>query len=126
MVKLKVEVKGMEKLKKYLNSKHKLLEKGITNSMKETGEELKTAVKESIEGKAAEPRSVDSGEFLNSVSVQSTNDSAVVSSDVPQSVFMEFGTSRGIEARSHFRNSLNRERRKIIDTIKDGVFKSIK
>lgn len=97
---------------------------GITDGISKAGNLLKDEIKESISGRRAEKRSVDTGEFLKSIKMDATKTSAIVSSTVPQALFMEFGTSR-IPERRHFRNSGDRNKNKIIDTINTEINKKI-
>lgn len=78
---------------------------------------LKDEVKQSVRGARAEPRSIDTGEFLNSVNDRKLEElKAEVFSDVGHALFLEFGTTR-IPERRHFRNSANRNKREILKKI---------
>jgi len=102
----------------------------IANSLKITkytelglikaGLHLQNEVKASIGGHRAEPTSVDTGRFVNSVDMKHTKDTATVYSDLVYSVFLEFGTSK-MKARRHFSNSLDRNKSKIKDIIKGTI-----
>ena len=81
---------------------------------------VKEEVKKSIQGQAAEPRSIDTREFLNSVDSSVEDNQGIVYSDVEQGAFMEFGTSK-IPERRHFRNSLNRNKDKINRIMKQSI-----
>lgn len=79
-------------------------------------------VKESIAGRRTEPRSVDTGRFLNSVDQKVLNNYEVeVYSDVKYAKPLEHGTTR-IKGRHHFRNSANRKRTEVINFIKTKLF----
>lgn len=85
------------------------LKTSVQVALLESGQLLQEEIQASIEGNRSEPRSVDTGDFLRSIETSAAPNGVVVSSDVPQSVFMEYGTSK-IEERRHFRNSLERLR----------------
>jgi len=93
-------------------------------ALQESGMLLQEEIQASIEGQRAEPRSVDTGEFLASISINSFDGMVEVYSDVPQALFMEYGTTRIFERR-HFRNSLSRTTPLIIDKVKEAVSNSI-
>jgi len=88
--------------------------------LKKAGMHLQNEVKSSIAGRRAEPTSVDTGRFLNSVDMISSKTTATVYSPLEYSKYLEFGTSR-ITARKHFNNSKDRNKAKIISIIKDNI-----
>jgi HK97 gp10 family phage protein len=104
-----------------LNKSSRQLKSEIDVAMAESGILLKEEIEYSIEGNRSEPRSVDTGAFLASINVDQNNSSKSsyvnVYSEVDYSSFLEFGTSK-MEARSHFRNSLNRLKFVIKDKFK--------
>lgn len=81
---------------------------------------IESEVKESIVGNRAEKASVDTGLFVRSVVGESRGFIGKVKSNVIYAKFLEFGTSR-MSARRHFRNSVARNRDKVIDFIRDAV-----
>jgi len=98
-----------------------LKSKGANKAIHDAGFVVEAEVKASIAGQRAEPTSVDTGQFLNSVKTDNSKKmQSMVSSDVPQSLFMEFGTSR-ITERRHFRNSKERKKQKINTMIKEAI-----
>ncbi len=107
-----IKITGMNKMFAFLSSKRKFFNNAVNDSVKQGSELLKNEVKESIKGSRSEPRSVDTGEFLNSIEADSKNNKATVTSNVKQAGFMEFGTSK-IQERRHFRNSLARNKKTI-------------
>lgn len=120
-----ISVEGVEDTIVFLNDKNETIKKSISVALQECGILLKEEIQNSIEGNRAEPRSVDTGEFLNSITSQRESDTEVsVSSDVPQSIFMEFGTIY-IPERRHFRNSADRLqgdiKNRIEEEIRDGI-----
>lgn len=108
------KVLGATQAAKFLNSKKKEVSFNLTKDLNEAALLLTKEIKESVAGRKAEKRSVDTGQFLNSINFRVTKDNAFIFSNVPHSTFLEFGT-RKIRERRHFRNSLARERKNIID-----------
>jgi hypothetical protein len=112
---MKIIVMNKDEVKRFLDN----LAKAKTDPTKlmQAGFFIQNEVKASIAGQRGEPRSVDTGQFLNSVAVRSVDKDVEIYSDVPQAIFMEYGTSR-IEARSHFRNTASRIKKEIKEIIK--------
>lgn len=80
-------------------------------------------VQESIVGNRAEPKSVDTGEFANSISIDASNlkkDSISVYSDVVQAKIMEYGTSK-LSPRRHFRNTKARVEKDVVNNLKKAL-----
>lgn len=78
-------------------------------------------VKDSIAGRSAEPPSFDTGRFFRSVvGTTPARFTAKIESNVEYAKFLEFGTSRFV-GRKHFRNSVFRNRIKIINFIKEAI-----
>ncbi|MCK5624937.1 hypothetical protein KAI04_03795 [Candidatus Pacearchaeota archaeon] len=115
-----IKTTGIQKTTTRLVATKKLIEINIAKEMEKIGKDVKEEVKESIAGHKSEPRSVDTGEFLDSIISSSFKNSATISSNVPQSVFMEFGTM-SIPERRHFRNSLDRKKKDIINILKNAI-----
>lgn len=81
-------------------------------------------VVESIAGNRAEPSSVDTSRFKNSVPTDSDMSKDMVSiikSDLEYAKYLEFGTSRGISPRRHFRNSRDRNKVRVQEIIKNNL-----
>lgn len=120
---VKLSVFGVAQTISFLKKKNKSIEKreikGITNA----AFFLQNEVKSSIAGQRAEPTSVDTGRFLNSVQTKIMKANAAVFSDVPYAKDLEFG-SAGRQARPHFRNSKSRNQDKIKEIIKVEVQKA--
>lgn len=96
----------------------------IQNAVKNSAGFMEGEVKKSIAGRAAEPRSVDTGNFLRSVTFEVKDPvTARVYSDVSYAKDLEYGTSR-MAPRSHFRNSLTRNRAKIRANMDEAVKKA--
>lgn len=115
-----LEVVGTEQAQKALKGAQKGIVKGIGQAMRTVSLFMEGEVKQSIAGRRAETRSVDTGRFMNSVKGENTQDTAVISTNVPYAQHLEYGTSR-VRARRHFNNSLDRNRKKIKEYIKADI-----
>ena len=102
-----------------------MVDNGINEVMKKIALYMEAEVKESIAGRKAEHKSVDTGHLMQSVTMDSDDEGVVVYSDVEYAKFIEYGTSR-MNPRSHFRNSLNRNKLKINKFVEDEVKKKVK
>ena len=93
----------------------------VSDSIHKAGFLVEAEVKESIAGRRSEPRSVDTGRFLNSVNVDNSKKmESTIKSNVEYAGILEKGTStRG--ARHHFENSGKRKKPEIISMIKKAV-----
>jgi len=79
---------------------------------------IKEEVKESIVGNRAEPKSVDTGNFANSIDIKPVGENELaVYSDVEYAKFLEYGTSK-MGARQHFNNTVFRTSDKIKEIAK--------
>ena len=79
---------------------------------------LQQEIQESIIGNRGEEPSVLTGNFANSITIDKIKDLVYkVYTNVEYAQFLEYGTVY-MTPRSHFRNSLARNRQKIIDIIK--------
>lgn len=118
-----ISIAGIPETKRYLKTKNSnainLLKKGITNATVF----LQGEVKLSIAGHKAEPRSVDTGRFLNSVGFQSSENQGVVFSELPYANKLEYGTNFKNSPRRHFTNSASRSKDRIIQLIKNQIDK---
>ncbi|MFW9852868.1 MAG: HK97-gp10 family putative phage morphogenesis protein [Candidatus Thorarchaeota archaeon] len=112
-----IQVLGLESAKVFLKTKGKEALALANAAVMKAGFYVQGEVQQSIAGQRAEPRSVDTGRFLNSVRVvQNTPLSATIESNVEYAKFLEYGTSR-MPARSHFRNSSKRNEKKVREFI---------
>jgi hypothetical protein len=83
---------------------------------------LQGEVKQSISGHRAEPASVDTGRFLNSVDVSVSSLDGIVFTPLDYPKFLEFGTSR-LAPRKHFFNTKARNETKVAEFIQVEVNK---
>lgn len=109
-----------------LKLKSELIQNNIHKIMPEVGLYLEKEVKESIAGRRMETRSVDTGRLMqntmSATSSEENTETAIVFNDTEYAEFIEFGTSK-ITARSHFRNTLEREANYITEKIAEEVRK---
>jgi len=115
-----VQILGIRSVQTYLLSSILKVNTGASNGIAKAGLHLQNEVKASIAGRRAEPTSVDTGRFVNSVDMTHTPHTATIFSNLNYSKYLEFGTSR-IKARRHFNNSLDRNKSKIKDIIKGTI-----
>ena len=120
-----IQVEGLNNAEKYLKDKNSDVVKAIENALKQSGFFIKAEVVESIAGHRAEPVSVDTGRFKNSiVTTFPSNFSAEIISTVGYAKFLEYGTSRMLP-RKHFKNTADRNKIKIKEYIEKEIKKSI-
>ena len=117
---VKVIVEGLPTAKKYLTNKEKRVSKNTTSGLKKATIFLQGEVKQSIAGRRAEKKSVDTGRFLNSVGVSFGKYDGVVYTGLDYARGLEYGTSK-LQARRHFNNSKNRNQGKIKELIQQDV-----
>jgi len=121
MVGTGIQVIGIPKSMAFLAGVNKVILAKANNGVKQAGFFMEGEIKESIAGQKAEPKSVDTGRFLNSVhAVFPKKLVAKVETNLSYARGLEFGTSR-MQARHHFRNSVARNREKVTDFIKAEV-----
>ncbi len=109
---VKIVVKGIRKTRRFLRKNNKNIKIKVSQAMVKAGAFMQGEVKESIAGRKAEPTSVDTGRFLNSIDFRASEDNAIIFTGIPYAKFLEFGTSR-FTARRHFNNSKDRNKQKI-------------
>lgn len=119
---IKIEVYGLQEALSYLKKKNQVAVNNVKDAISDSTIILKREVKDSIAGKKSEPRSVDTGEFLNSIDSNSNGFDGVVFTNVPHSLFMEYGTTY-IPERRHFRNSAARLVHEIETKINNAIKK---
>ena len=110
-----MEIKGVGEALRRIREKGKdiLDEKDI--KVFQASNFLQQEIQESIIGARAEPRSVLTGNFVNSIKLDKLKDFHYsVFTDVEYAKFLEYRTSK-MAPRSHFRNSLARARQPMIE-----------
>lgn len=124
MVNNPIQVRGVRATIASLILSNKLIDLAVSEGIEKATKVVKEEVTESVKGRKAEPKSVDTGQFRDSVDSSVTKDEGRIFSDVEHSIFLEFGTTR-IPARRHFRNSLDRKKPEISKLIRTEVIKII-
>lgn len=90
-----------------------LINRGVQEGLQKAGLFVQNEVKESIAGRRSEVTSVDTGRFLNSVTVVKKQDSVVVQSEIPYAKSLEFNPSITGGPRMHFRNTASRTKQEV-------------
>lgn len=119
-----IKIKGIPKTRKFLNQKERKALNRASDGIHNAGFFMVSEVVESIAGNRAEPSSVDTSRFKNSVPTDSDMSKDMVSiikSDLEYAKYLEFGTSRGISPRRHFRNSRDRNKVRVQEIIKNNL-----
>mgnify|MGYP001570440273 CR=1 FL=1 len=121
---VKIEIKGIETTRKYLEMKKKGIQIGNNKGINKASFFMQGEVKQSIAGRRSEPTSVDTGRFLNSIDIVTFNNKGIIFTDLDYPIHLEYGTSK-IRARRHFNNSKDRNKNKVKDIIKNEINSSI-
>lgn len=100
------------------------VKKGVMQGMNDVGLHMLNQVKRSVAGREAEPRSVDTSTFQQSLQFTATPSSAKIFSLISYAKFLEFGTTK-MKARHHFQNSLNRNKAEIAKILQREVVSSV-
>lgn len=119
---LKIEIKGIESAEQFLKDTNKEIFDKANQAVVKAGFFIEGEVKQSIAGQRAEPKSVDTGRFLNSVkTTQNAPLTASIETNIPYAKFLEYGTTK-MEPRHHFTNTVQRNE----INVKEFVEKEIK
>lgn len=119
------EVKGVVEALRYIKDQAVEIKKGQIDAMNEIGLFMVGQVKNSIAGRDAEPASVDTGRFLQSVNKESSMEETIIFSELDYSQYLEYGTTK-IPARRHFNNSLDRNKGKIVEVMNNQIKNKVK
>ncbi len=120
----KSNITGVNKVIKGLTKEEKVKTQVFNKAIHDSGFFLEGEIKQSIAGHRVERRSVDTGQFLQSVHTDNTKFLiSKIISNVRQAIFLEKGTSR-IKARRHFGNSSNRNEKKIEEFVLNKLRRS--
>ena len=118
---ISITIEGIPDTQKMLDNKQKDIIKNADEAIVKVGFYVQGEVQESIAGQRAEPRSVDTGRFLNSV--KTTHEQQLIASvetNVEYAKHLEYGTSR-IEPRHHFTNSAKRNEVKVKEFVERAI-----
>jgi len=114
-----VTIYGVSEARHFLEKFTKELVTKEQQALVTAGNFAQNEVKESIIGNRAEPKSVDTGRFANSISLKPiSTDKIAIYTDVEYAPCLEYGTSR-MMPRSHFRNTAFRITKEL-----KGIFKA--
>jgi len=125
MASLSIELVGVKELKSFMNDLSKQSVNGMNKAVARASIFVQGEVKDSIAGRKAETKSVDTGRFLNSVGIRVGNQGAEVFSDLSYAKFLEFGTGK-FAARRHFNNTAVRSKEKVREIFSDEIVRVIK
>lgn len=115
------ELRGIRETIDMLRRKGIEIKAGQSVGLVQAGNYVENEVKQSVAGRRAELKSVDSGNFLNSIEVTDVSeDSVTISSDVSYAKFLEYGTSR-LVARRHFANTKSRSKSKVKNIVDQAI-----
>ena len=121
-----VEVKGIAEVQRYLQQTGKYIEAGADAGVAKGANLVQQEVQESIIGNRSETKSVDTGNFGNSIHVDKVD--TAVFKIFPQGIYpngttveevatwLEYGTEK-ITERRHFRNSMARKENEVKEII---------
>ena len=113
-----VEIKGIAEAIRKIMEKGQQIIKGKDSKTFQAANMIQQEIQESITGNRVETKSVATGNFANSIEVEKLKENEyLVYTDVEYAKFLEYGTSKMLP-RSHFRNTVNRNRRRALDIIK--------
>lgn len=113
-----IEIMGVSEALRIIRTKGKDILDGKDAKTFQAANLLQQEIQESIIGARSEPKSVDTGNFANSIEVEKKQDRFYsVNTDIEYAKFLEYGTIN-IAPRMHFRNSLARNKAEIIKIIK--------
>lgn len=120
---ISIKVKGIPSTQLFLKTASKKTLLNANNAIIKAGFFIEGEVKQSIAGHRAEPKSVDTGRFLNSVkAVQNKILTATIETNVNYANILEYG-GRGRAPRSHFRNTAKRNEKKVSNFINAEIKK---
>ena len=113
MAGITIKIVGIEKTTEKLKNISKEKLQKVDDTVKKSGFYVQAEVQASVAGQRAEPRSVATGAFANSITLNKLKDAEYkVFTDLFYAIFLEFGTSKS-QPRMHFRNTLFRNQAKI-------------
>ena len=118
---ISINVMNIPRVRAMLKAADVKVTMAVESAIKQSGFFIESEVVASVSGHRAEPESVDTGRFRSSVATTFPKKfEAKVESPLDYPKHLEYGTSR-IQARSHFRNSADRNKSKVVNFIKDKV-----
>lgn len=122
---VKVEIANPKEVKKYMKELSTEATKTMGLALGKASIYVQGEVKLSIAGEKAEPKSVDTGRFLNSVGIRKKEDYAEVYSDLSYAKHLEYGTKK-FAGRRHFKNTSSRTHDRVKKIFRDNIKETIK
>lgn len=123
---VQVEIKGISEVLTRIRKLGQDIKQGADVGVALAGNFIQQEVQESIVGNRAEPRSVATGAFANSITLTKLQDAVYkVFTDVNYAKFLEFGTSK-MAPRMHFRNTKFRTEKKVKEIIQSEIDRIVK
>jgi len=120
-----IQIKGTSKVAALLTLKKGAVYNAANKAIIKSGFFVESEVKESIAGKRAETKSVDTGRFLNSVkTVQNVPLTSATETNVEYAKHLEYGTSR-MKPRKHFNNTAKRSEKKVQVFVNNEIKKAL-
>jgi len=134
---VQMEIRGIGEVINYIRAKGKDIEQGVEVELVRQGAFIEEELKNSIAGRRKEPKSVNTGLFLNSIRTDLVDTKTVkigplnisypgTGTPVAQiASWLEFGTTR-ITERRHFRNTADRNKKKVYGEINKAINRAIR
>ena len=114
---ISIQIKGIESARSFIKKAGKETFTRANQAIIKSGFFVQGEVQQSVAGRRAEPRSVDTGRFLNSVkNVQNAPLTSTIESNVDYAGTLEYGTSTR-QPRRHFTNTAKRNEKKVRDFV---------
>jgi len=118
---VKINVIGIPKVQLMLIAKDATVKVAAQAAVKQAGFFVQGEVKDSVAGRKAEPRSVDTGRFLNSIGTEFPKPLvAVVETPLDYPTVLELGGANRAP-RHHFRNTAKRSQTKVKDFVQTKI-----
>jgi len=128
-----IEILGIGEVQRKIQGRLKKVLSNLDIAMLRGANFMQNEIQESIIGNRAEPKSVQTGQFANNIDVDKVSEyvftvginrvpyvgTKLTTEDIAK--FMEYGTSKGIRPRRHFRNSFARNFNKVEKVVKDTI-----
>jgi len=118
---VKINIQGINRTMAVLQSKKMDMDKEIKQSMEIVGRHMQNEVKLSIGGHKAEHVSVDTGHLMGNVFFQTMKGGVMIFTHVPYANIVEYSTRIAGGPRRHFNNSLDRNKLKIREIIRNQI-----
>jgi len=123
---MNIKVEGLKNAERFLKNASKETYDKVNQGVKDAGFFIQAEVQQSIAGHRAEPKSVDTGRFLNSVkSTQKKKLTANIETNVSYAGVLEYG-GVGRKPRKHFQNTATRNTKKVQEFIEKKVKEAIR